>query len=337
MTGLIGETSAQRLLFVCYPDTNHPIGGVKQIYRQVELLNQAGWQAFVLHEAEGFRVDWFESQAPVLGLQSYLASSPDSSTDCLVLPETWVANIPGYFPGIPKIVFNQNGYYTFGLDANINANIVDLYRHVDVQGVVTVSEDNRRFLVEGCGLESAAVQVVLNGIDGDIFYPPEHKLRKIVYLGRKQLQHARIVRAMAERRAFFRRYPFVELGRLPHGQIAAELREALVFLSTGHPEGFGLPLAEAIACGCLVVGYHGLAGRDFCWPALAEVPYGDLLAFVNTLEHAIRTFEEGPEESTQRLVHQAVELRHRYSLERERQRCLEVWSTLLSQPTAVIG
>ena len=37
-----------RLLFVCYPDTNHPIGGVKQIYRQVELLHQAGWSAWVL-------------------------------------------------------------------------------------------------------------------------------------------------------------------------------------------------------------------------------------------------------------------------------------------------
>ena len=30
--------NSRRLLFVCYPDTNHPIGGVKQIYRQVELL-----------------------------------------------------------------------------------------------------------------------------------------------------------------------------------------------------------------------------------------------------------------------------------------------------------
>ena len=43
--------SQRRLLFVCYPDTNHPIGGVKQIYRQVELLHEAGWDAFVLQEA----------------------------------------------------------------------------------------------------------------------------------------------------------------------------------------------------------------------------------------------------------------------------------------------
>ena len=51
--------SQRRLLFVCYPDTNHPIGGVKQIYRQVELLHRAGWDAYVLQEQPGFRATWF--------------------------------------------------------------------------------------------------------------------------------------------------------------------------------------------------------------------------------------------------------------------------------------
>ena len=52
--------TSRRLLFVCYPDTNHPIGGVKQIYRQVELLG-AGWDAYVLQEQPGFRANWFSS------------------------------------------------------------------------------------------------------------------------------------------------------------------------------------------------------------------------------------------------------------------------------------
>ena len=214
---------------------------------------------------------------------------------------------------------------------------MDLYRHPDLKGVVTVSEDNRRFLIEGCGLEPSQVHVVLNGIDGELFYPPERKVRKIVYLGRKQLQHARIVRAMAERRPSLARYPFVELGRLSHEEVAAELRDALVFLSCGHPEGFGLPLAEAIACGCLVVGYHGLAGRDFCSASLVEVPFGDLLAFVNSLEAAISRFEADPDAMTQHLVDQAVVLRERYSLEQERDRCLEVWSGLIKRSDPVVG
>ncbi|MCP9809138.1 glycosyltransferase family 4 protein [Cyanobium sp. HWJ4-Hawea] len=330
-------SSIGRFFFVCYPDSNHPIGGVKQIYRQVDLLHQAGVSAWVLHENKGFCADWFESKAPVIDFESFLALSPDPATDCLVLPETWVANIPGYLPGIPKIIFNQNAYYTFGLDSNITSDIISLYRHPDVRGVVTVSEDNRRFLIEGCGLDANRVQVVLNGIDGKLFFPPERKIRKILYLSRKQLQHARIVRAMAECRPFFNRYPFVEVGRLTHSEIAAELREALVFLSCGHPEGFGLPLAEAIACGCLVVGYHGLSGRDFCHPALREVPFGDLLTFVDTLENTIRGFEADPAATTQLLVDHAVHLRERYSLDHERLRCLAVWPTIFNQANVVAG
>ena len=100
--------SNARLFFVCYPDTNHSIGGVKQIYRQVELLNEFNIHACVLQEKPGFRVNWFKSTAPVIDIQAYLQSAPNSETDWLILPETWVANIPTYFPGIRKIIFNHN-------------------------------------------------------------------------------------------------------------------------------------------------------------------------------------------------------------------------------------
>ena len=42
----------------------------------------------------------------------------------------------------------------------------------------------------------------------------------------------------------------------PERQVAAVLGEALVFLSFGHPEGCPLPPLEAMACGCVVVGYY---------------------------------------------------------------------------------
>ena len=36
----------------------------------------------------------------------------------------------------------------------------------------------------------------------------------------------------------------------------------LIFLSFGHPEGFGLPITEAMASGYWVIGYHGGGGRE---------------------------------------------------------------------------
>ena len=50
---------------------------------------------------------------------------------------------------------------------------------------------------------------------------------------------------------------FEEVQQMEHHEIAKKMQATLIYLSCGHPERFGLPLAEAIACGCLVVGYHG--------------------------------------------------------------------------------
>ena len=56
--------TSRRLLFVCYPDTNHPIGGVKQIYRQVEMLHKAGWDAYVLQEQPGLQGRLVQERSP---------------------------------------------------------------------------------------------------------------------------------------------------------------------------------------------------------------------------------------------------------------------------------
>ena len=156
---------SRRLLFVCYPDTNQPIGGVKQIYRQVELLHGAGYDAYVLQEQPGFRVDWFLSDAPVIDLEAYKASSPSADNDLLVLPETWLCNVPNYLQGIPKVIFNQNAFYSFGLSGACDNRTLELYRHSDIQAVVTVSNDSRNLLVEGCGIPAEKCFELINGID----------------------------------------------------------------------------------------------------------------------------------------------------------------------------
>lgn len=318
-----------RIFFVCYPDTNHPIGGVKQIYRQAELLSDLGFRSYVLHHQPNFRVSWFSSDANVISLAEYCELGPDSSSDVIVLPETWVNNIPTYFSGISKIIFNQNAYYTFGVD-DFDKSTLSHYRHPDVIGVLTVSRDNLEYLVRGCCLPRSTIHYLINGIDSSIFYPPSIKHRRICYLKRKHFNHAHVVAHLASLRPRLSGYGFHLIERCTHHELAKQLRESLIFLSCGHPEGFGLPLAEAIASGCIVVGYHGLAGRDFCSPALHHVEFGDILSFVDQLETCIDLFENDTVVQTQKLLEYSRSILTKYDLASEQDFNSSVWRTLLS-------
>jgi len=320
--------TSRRLLFVCYPDTNHPIGGVKQIYRQVELLHKAGWNACVLQEQPGFRPDWFSSDAPVLDLATYKATPPSADTDLLVLPETWLTNVPHYLPGIPKVIFNQNAFYSFGLSGVCDNRTLDLYRHQDIRAVVTVSNDSRNLLVEGCGIPAERCFALINGIDRQLFHAPAVKHRRVVFLGRKHVDHARKVALMASQHPKLKDLSFQELPRMQHEEVANALKNALIFLSCGHPEGFGLPLAEAIACGCLVVGYHGLAGRDFALPNMEVVEFGDLLGLLKGVEQELARFDAAPESVIQERLAASENILQTYSLEAELHCCLRTWANI---------
>ena len=320
--------SRRRLLFVCYPDTNQPIGGVKQIYRQVELLHRAGWDAYVLQQQPGFRADWFSSKAPVLDLETYKSSSPSADNDLVVLPETWLVNVPSYLPGIPKVIFNQNAFYSFGLSGACDNRTLDLYRHSDIHAVVTVSNDSRDLLIEGCGIPAERCFALINGIDRQLFHVPAMKYRRVVFLGRKHVDHARKVALMASQHKVLKDLTFQEIPRLRHEEVANALRDAMLFLSCGHPEGFGLPLAEAIACGCLVVGYHGLGGRDFALPYMKVVEFGDLLGLLRGVENELSRFDAAPETVIQERLAASKSILKTYSLEAELDCCLRTWGEL---------
>ena len=60
--------------------------------------------------------------------------------------------------------------------------------------------------------------------------------------------------------------PWVEIDAMTHEPIMEILATSAVFLSLQRFEGFGLPAIEAMAAGCLVAGFPGVAISDYAQP-----------------------------------------------------------------------
>jgi glycosyltransferase involved in cell wall biosynthesis len=115
-------------------------------------------------------------------------------------------------------------------------------------------------------------------------------------------------------RGCLERWEPVEINDLSESATAEALRTSSIFLSFSEQEGFGLPPAEAMASGCYVVGYTGLAGREYFDAAICTpVEEGNVLAFAMAVEQAMGRYEADPRAFRQIGLSAAARINARYS------------------------
>ncbi len=308
-------------------DTNKPIGGVKQIHRLVEALNTLGRKATIIQESTLFHPGWFESQVNTVSLEDFMAKKDlNPKNDVLIIPETYIKRIGKYFKGIPKIIFNQNGSYTFGApNTSYGKNpkqIIELYNHKDVIHVICVSKYDEDLLVNSMGLGAEKVSRLINGIETNIFYPGKLKSKTIAFMPRKNIMDAQIVTTLLSKQSWFKEnnWELLAINKLSHLEVAKQLQNCLCFLSFGHPEGFGLPLAEAAACGCYLIGYSGLGGREIFDLAVRnssgeEVDYGNWSKFLSACQNLDKAMTSNSSNLSTSLLQTAKEISIKYSRE----------------------
>ena len=99
-------------------------------------------------------------------------------------------------------------------------------------------------------------------IDFEKFKPLDKKLQ-IAYMPRKRPhQEVDFIRGLTTK-LIGEDVRWVPIDKEPESKVAKILGESAIFLSLSYLEGFGLPPIEAMACGCVVVGYHGQGGLDY--------------------------------------------------------------------------
>jgi hypothetical protein len=267
------------------PDLNDPIGGIKVHYQMVDALNRAGVEAMVVHREPGFRCTWFDNSTRIVSVESLRATR----NDVVVVPEEWTAYIPDLPVEIRKVVFNQNAYSTFSWGADA-ALVRDVLNRPDVERVVVVSEDNASYV--RYAFPSIDVRRVRGTIDQSVFNsPPDVRKRKqLAYMPRRRERESSDVLSLLRSRDALGDWRIVPIDNVPEARVAATLQQSAIFLCFSLREGLGLPPAEAMACGCVVIGFHGFGGRDFGENAI-WVPEGDVVEFARAVESALATWE----------------------------------------------
>jgi glycosyltransferase involved in cell wall biosynthesis len=300
----IGEASGPGTGTVYYLCPDHPVpsGGVRVIYRHVDILSEAGRPAAVLHHTSGFRCDWFENRTRVLGA----AEVELGSDDVLVVPEIYGPFLE-LLPRRPRrVAFNQNGYLTF---EHLRPGRAPAYG--SFSAAMTVSEDSAELL--RLAFPGLAVSVVPNSVDTALFHPSSQTPpRRLALMPRKRAADAELIlRLLGERLSGWEVAPIEGVGE---EAAAAALRAAPLFLALGFREGFGMPAAEAMASGCFVVGFHGFGGREIFDPGFSvAVEDGDVLGAATALAGACARFEREPDAVRADGARAAASIAERYS------------------------
>ena len=281
----------KRFWFLAYPDIPKPIGGIKQIHRVAELLESLGFQSCLVQERASFHPQWFESSVRTISREEWkeTQNNLNPKIDLIVIAETFLPIISSLPQSIPVIVFNQNSSYTFGLSDSSRFDIektIKLYSHQSIAQIWCVSEYDRRFLNGSVNVPSNKVVLIKNPIELVPHTSFPKKKKQITYMPRKNKYHSSVVTSLLRQQSWCSDFDFIPIQNFTHQAVLNHLRDSLLFLSFGHPEGFGLPLAEALVSCCAVVGYSGLGGRELINVAVnantaGVVEYGDFNGFID--------------------------------------------------------
>jgi glycosyltransferase involved in cell wall biosynthesis len=314
-------------IYVLCPDYNVPSGGIRKLYRHVDVLNQHGVRASILHQQDGFRCTWFANETQVV----YAGHTSISSEDYLVVPEIYGPRIAAMAPGVRKVIFNQNAYMTFRGYSLQPHDLQTPYTSPEVVAALVVSEDNRDYLTYA--FPQLRVLRLRYAIDPELFAFQPHKKRQIAFMPRKNPEDVVQVINLLKFRGVLAGYDLIPIDGRSEQEVAAILRDALFFLSFGYPEGCPLPPAEVMACGCIVIGYHGWGGREYLRPEFAyPVAVGDVLAFARTVEQVIGVYGTAHQGLRRKAAAAASFIRQHYSVAYEAQDIVSAWQTILTCP-----
>ena len=310
-----------KIRFLCH-DNPRPSGGIRTLYRHVDLLCAAGFDAAIVHGNPEFRLQWFAHNTPIENLHRNFGSD-----DWIVFPEDYI-HMMDFFRDIDcnKVVFCQNHFYIFeALPYKVS------WQDFGITHVLGSSKEIQKYIHQVFGLSADLIPYCINH---DIFVPTDKPRELVVsYMPRKGQVHLKqMIQSMWFQYPQIRDIQWVEIDGYTESEVANILQRSAVFISTVYREGFGLPPIEAMACGALVVGFTAGGGRDFASKSNGFwVPDEQSIELTNTLARVLLMYKKNPQDAKlMKVRNEGYKTAQKYNKDRTNTMLLQAWKKLLN-------
>lgn len=308
------------IYYLCLDD-NEAAGGRYVIYRHVDILNNNGIEAAVLHQHAPFRLTWFENITNVRYIDATLNFKKD---DIFVVPETWRDFIYDELKDYRKVVFCQNPYYSIHARENKEGHV---FQRPDVSAILTCSQESKKLLEYMYDREAS---IVRNAPDPGIFYMIGEKHPEIVVMPRKGGHELEMVLGIAKLKGWLDGWTITIIENVTLEGVGYYMRRAAVFCASGYPEGLPAPAMEAMLCGCAVVGYHGFGAKEYMQPEFCKpVEIFDIQTFCEGLRETLELYRDNPAEIWRRNDLAAKYIKENYSPKQQEEELLKFWKGIL--------
>lgn len=262
------------------PDFPKPSGGVKVIYDQVQLMNQNGFKAVVVHQKPGFKAPWLDqhyaknedgsyTHIPVVFLEEQnLALKLE---DFFFIPEGFpqlMENLAQQKAPCKKVVFCQNWYYIMNaLQPGVTWDQLGIYDVlVNCQTVGNYTQ---------LMMPAMRIKGITSAINGDMFKvsdPIKDKKPFVAFQPSRDggMKASNVIKTFYAMHPHFRWIQFKELSGMAYADYADALKEAQFYVHFDEYCGWGTAPLEAFNAGCYVAAWDGVGTADYlssenCW------------------------------------------------------------------------